>query len=432
MERLERSPLGLRLARGAFWGLMGGITARGFGLCASILVARMLGRVGYGELGIVQATVGMFGTFAAFGVGLTATKYVGELRRRDPARAGGIVALSSAMAWLAGGLMCCVVLVVAPWLATHTLAAPHLGRILRISSLLLLTGAVDGAQTGALAGFEAFRRIARVNLLAGAATFPLMVGGAWWLGLDGAVIGLVASQATSTLLSYRALRAEAAASSIQVSWTTTGKEWRVLFAFSLPAFTSSVLVGPVYWLCTARLVNQADGYTQMGLFNAANQWFGALLFLPGVLGQAALPIMSEHSRHGDRARLRTILAFYVRLSGLVVLPLVLCGAIASPYVMAWYGPAFREAWPTLIVVLVTAGLLAVLNPVGQVIAALGRMWAGTLMNLGWAASFLLLTFLLVPWGALGLAWARLTAYLLHAVWTLAFARVLLARDWRAS
>jgi O-antigen/teichoic acid export membrane protein len=170
----------------------------------------------------------------------------------------------------------------------------------------------------------------------------------------------------------------------------------------------------------------------MGLFNAANQWFGALLFLPGVLGQAALPILSEHSRHGDRARLRTILAFYVRLSGLVVLPLVLCGAIASPYVMAWYGPAFREAWPTLIVILVTAGLLAVLNPVGQVIAALGRMWAGTLMNLGWAASFLLLTFLLVPWGALGLAWARLTAYLLHAVWTLAFARVLLARDWRAS
>ena len=43
--------------------------------------------------------------------------------------------------------------------------------LLRWGSLLLLLGGVDGAQTGALAGFEAFKTIARVNLIAGLAAF---------------------------------------------------------------------------------------------------------------------------------------------------------------------------------------------------------------------------------------------------------------------
>ena len=40
------------------------------------------------------------------------------------------------------------------------LAAPHLAVPLRISSLVLFLTCVDGAQTGALAGFEAFNHLA--------------------------------------------------------------------------------------------------------------------------------------------------------------------------------------------------------------------------------------------------------------------------------
>jgi hypothetical protein len=65
-DRLEASPLGYRLARGAFWSLAGTFISRGLSLIASIIVARMLGKVGFGELGIIQSTMGMFGVFAGF------------------------------------------------------------------------------------------------------------------------------------------------------------------------------------------------------------------------------------------------------------------------------------------------------------------------------------------------------------------------------
>jgi hypothetical protein len=52
------------------------------------------------------------------------------------------------------------------------LAAPQLLIPLRISALALFFTCVDGAQTGALAGFEAFNHLARLQLIKGFSTSP--------------------------------------------------------------------------------------------------------------------------------------------------------------------------------------------------------------------------------------------------------------------
>ena len=66
-------------------------------------------------------------------------------------------------------------------------------------------------------------------------------------------------------------------------------------------------------------------------------------------------------------------------------------------------------------------LLTLQIPVGQVIAAVGRLWIGFAMNLAWAIVFLGSFFLLKEFGATGLAGALLIAYALHATWMSAFA-----------
>src|SRR5664280_450460 len=93
--RLESSPVGGRLLRGAFWSMAGTMVSRALALAASVLAARIIGKTVYGELGIIQSTVGMFGALAGFGMGTTASKFVAELRGKDPAKAGRIIALSS-------------------------------------------------------------------------------------------------------------------------------------------------------------------------------------------------------------------------------------------------------------------------------------------------------------------------------------------------
>jgi len=184
---IESSPIGYRLVKGTLWSMAGAVISRGLMLCAMVLVARMLGKTVYGELGMIQSTVGMFGIFAGFGLGLTATKHVAEFRQKNPERAGRIIGLSWLVATVTGSLMALGLFIFAPWLAEHTINAPHLAVVLRIAALILFINALNGAQTGALSGFEAFKTIAYINLFVGLISFPILVGGAYFGGLTGAV-----------------------------------------------------------------------------------------------------------------------------------------------------------------------------------------------------------------------------------------------------
>ncbi len=164
---------------------------------------------------MIQSTVGMLGIFAGLGLGLTATKYVAELRSRDPERAGRIIALGCAVAIVSGGLLALGLLAYAPFLAAKTLNAPALADELRIASVLLFFNAFNGAQTGALAGFEAFRAIARINLARGLVTFPITVALVLLWRLPGAIWALAVTAAVTCLLSQLSLRRHCAALGIR-------------------------------------------------------------------------------------------------------------------------------------------------------------------------------------------------------------------------
>jgi len=309
----------------------------------------------------------------------------------------------------------------APWLAEHTINAPHLTGILRIGTLILFINALNGAQTGALAGFEAFKTIAHVNLFVGLISFPILIGGAYFGGLNGAVWALAINLGVNWLLNHLALRKESRRYNVSFTFRNCSRELSVLWKFSLPAVLAGSLVGPVNWICNALLVNQPEGYGEMGIFSAANQWYAMLLFLPGLLGSVVLPVLSERLGQKQIKQSMRTMSLAIKMNALLVLPIVLLASIASPYIMNLYGEGFRSGWPTLVVVLLTAGLLAVQTPVGQIIAASGKMWIGFAMNFGWALTFILSTLLLLDLGSLGLATARIIGYVFHAVWVFAFA-----------
>lgn len=138
LKRVEASDVGARLARGVFWSLAGAVFSRGFTLVSTIIVARILGQALYGELGMIRSTVNMFAIFAGFGLGMTATKHIAELYLNDKLKAGRILALSGVFAFITGVLVAAVIFFCAPWLAVHTINAPHLIAEIRIGALILL------------------------------------------------------------------------------------------------------------------------------------------------------------------------------------------------------------------------------------------------------------------------------------------------------
>ena len=366
---------------------------------------------------MIQSTIGMFQIFAGFGLGLTATKFVAEFRFKDVTKAGRVISLSIYFAAGSGALVAIILFIFAPWVAERILAAPVMGGLLRIGSPMLLFGAIAGAQTGTLAGFEAFRTIAKVNIISGLLNFPCLIVGVYIWGVVGAVWALVVSSLFGVCLNQFALYKECKCAGIIFPAQNAMVEQDVLWRFSLPSVLASMLVTPVNWVSSAMLVNQPGGYSEMGIFNAANQWRGAILFLPGVLCQVGLPLLcSLNNDSAKKTSRKKVLLYNLILNGGTTLIAALFVSVLSLIIMKTYGESFVSGYTVLIFLAISTVFLSINNVIGQLIASKGKMWHGLCFNAIWAFALLLMSYYLIPiFGAQGLACSYLVAYMVHTL-----------------
>jgi O-antigen/teichoic acid export membrane protein len=353
----------------------------------------------------------MFGILAGLGLGITATKYVSELRRLDPLRTGRILALSAAAAFISGSVITLVVILLAPYLAQHVLVAPQLAGPLAVGAGLVLFGALNGAQTGALAGFEAFPTIARVNIYGGLASFPLIVLAASRGGLQGAIWGSVGALAVNWALNHRALRQECAKAGVSLQFVHCSRELSVLHRFSLPAFLGSILVVSAIWACNAMLARQPQGYAELGLYAAADKWRVLIVFVPTHVFAMVMPVLSNLHGEGDGAAFQKVFKANLQLNGsLALVAAVLIAVFAGP-LMRVYGNAFRGGRVVLLELAISA-IAEVFNGIlGLALVAAHKMW----WRFGFAVLFVVLlvglAWVLIPRrGASGLAAAYGLAY----------------------
>ena len=382
-------------------------------LCATILVARMLGKTVYGELGMIQSTVGMFGVFAGFGLGLTAIKHVAEYRLSDPERAGRIICLSGVVALGTGGLMALGLFVFAPWLAEQTINAPHLTNILRIGALVLFINAINGAQTGALSGFEAFKTIAHVNLFIGLLSFPVLICGAYFGGLSGAVWAMVINLCFNWLLNHLALRKEAQRHRIKLNFKGYRQELPILWRFALPATLSGIMVGPANWACRAMLTKQSNGYDEIGILTAALVFQGLLMFVGSMLSGPLLSMVSSMSEEipsklGTVNILSTWALGVITALPLLCFPEIVLLALGDDYATDGFRLTFALIVFCTTIIMYKEGL-------SRVLAAKSLLWWGFFSNSLWAFILIGTTVFMVRWGAVGLAVSLTIAYILNTL-----------------
>ena len=426
-RRLSESPVAYRLARGAFWSLLGGGFSRLFAVASGIVIARILGREGFGEFGMVQSTMWMLGVLAGFGLGSTATRFIAQCRRTDPERAGDVANLTLLVALASGALLAAACALSSRWLAAETLGRPELAGLLQAGSLLLFYAALNNVMLGALAGFEAFRRVASINVWQGVSAplvaIPLVIA----YGVEGAVASLTVNSALGMLLCAAALRSHyrdhnMSAACRRLLW----RQWPVLWRFSLPTMLSGLMVAPVTWVTNLILVSRPGGYGDLGVFNAANQWRAVILLVPGLLASVMLPVLSE--AHGaDRGAFTRAVALNLKGTWLFCLPLTVLVMVLNRPLSAVFGKGYSGSAPVMALLMLSCFFMIVNNTVGAALAGAGRMWVSLAMNGAWGLSLLAGAWFLVPrMGALGLALSYLIAYLLHTLWQMLYLEVKLA------
>jgi O-antigen/teichoic acid export membrane protein len=307
-------------------------------------------------------------------------------------------------------VLTCLVLAAPAGILQSVLAIDRPDCTIRLIGVLAFSEILNRIHADVLVGLEAFAPMAVASLVRSVLTLLLATLGACLFGLPGAVAALAIASLVAAVVAHGVVRWACRRRGIALTFRGVHSEYAVL---GTSAFVtgSSLTLAVVTWALNVSLAHQANGLAELAVFNAADRWRTAILFLPGLVAQVSLPLFAHTYAQtaGGESRRLLIGTCSVSLAAAAI-PAVIV-AVLSPILMAGYGPAFVQGRPVLILLAVTC-VPASLSMVG----AYG-LWAagktGTMLAIDVARAAITLGACLVQasFGAYDVAVATLLGYL---------------------
>jgi O-antigen/teichoic acid export membrane protein len=372
---VQRSPIGKRIASGTFWSVVGNGFGKIFTFIAMILITRILGKEAFGDFGFVRSTAMTFVAFSSCGMGMTATKYIAELRHTDKERTGQIIGLTYVFTFLVSLLVAIIFYLVSPWLCESQLGKPELTNVMQLGSVLLFLMTFMGTQVAVMTGFQDFRSLAIVTGIVGVLSLPIYIGGAYWFGVVGSIIAVILCAFFNIVINNFFIYKNAKKDEIRYEFLKCYKELSVLWNSNLPIIICGILYSGMIWLLQMMLRMRPNGAVELGEFYAAQNIQMAFFFLPAILSTVFFPNLCEVGGTSQNNRRYWIvvkkgLGIQAIISLILVLPMI----IFPNFLMKLNGNEFVNCSLILVVFSIWGILNVLCGIVWQVLIDQKKVW----------------------------------------------------------
>jgi O-antigen/teichoic acid export membrane protein len=402
-----------RFQVGLTYNLVGAVFNQGSTFIFNIVAANLLGPEAFGKYGMVASTLVALGQIAQLACGYTVTKYVAEYRSSDKNKTERVIGMLLVLVSFAAGLSALGLLVCASWLANSILKAPDLQMGLAIGAGVVFLNVLIGFFMGALAGFEAYRKLSRTLVLFGVFYLSVCTVMTWKLGLNGAFIGLFVSAVFGSVSLFLALESECKNQGIRIRLEYFPELGSMINRFALPAAVSGLTFLPALWLGDTILVRRPGGYAQMALFSVAYALMTAVLFIPNITFVVGWSLLNHHKGQGQADHYRTMFKMNLAVAGAAALAGASVLAVLGQEILGLFGKSFTGGYSVLLIMLAAAIPQALALAVLQHLQSQERMWLSFFaVVLPRDVLLVALAYYLIPhYGARGLALAYAVAWM---------------------
>lgn len=397
------------LLKGSSWILFGNLFSKVLVFCATIVVTHILTKDLYGQLGIIRSTVQMFIAVSSFGIGATATKYIAEYRNKDAGYAIKVYWIATLFIAVMAVIAVCLLLLFSGYIANSMLNAPGIIGNLRVGAFILFFSLMNGAQSGALSGFEDFKHLSFSNILNGILEIILLPLGAYLWGLSGAVLGF--GSCFLLVFIYNTYHVNKNFKYTDINIFSIVKkikftDFSILYKFSFPIALSSWLILVMYWVSKTMIVKDAD-FTSMANYDVAEQFKAQLMFIPGILSQVLLPILTNRTAEKQSKEAKSMIWMNIKINVAITFFIFLIILLFGKYILIIYGKEYTNTFP-LYILCFCAIIDSISNSYIPVIISSNRVWNILVFNLTWGmVLFSIYTFCkttMVPENALAIAY----------------------------
>jgi len=405
------------LARNTALNFVDGAVTLAGALVVSIILARSLGRDGFGVYALTMSVVMFTLLFARLGISGTVRRYVAELDGKDDLGLAGIVLGRALRFGLVSGLLATAVLALMSVPLAAFFGQTQLRTDLLLGAAMLLPMVLVGILRAVTSGLQRYGNIVRLSLV----TSPLWVAGCsvavsrGW-GVPGVLLVTLAIEIVNV--------AAFGAWSIR----SVGIKWRAQLPADLRSRVQKynvalgilILLNAVVWERSEILfLGRFQGVAQVSFYAVPFALTERVVdLLPGAILGVLLPGLSYARGAADAGRFGAVLSDALRYLAMLTLPICLFGIPLAPAVIRLlYGDQFGGAVIVLQILLVSV-VFGVLGQASRS-ALLGLERQGWLLKTGSVAAVtsIILDLLLIPrWGAVGAAIANTAV---QAGWALA-------------
>lgn len=395
----------------SLWSFAGSIVSKAFLFGAWLMVAKMLGKEGNGEVGIIRSTINLFAIFAGSGIAMTTTKYIPEYLDNDRDKVSRIISLTILVTVITGVLLSFGMYVGAEYIAEGILNAPNLTDTFRISAFVLFLSAITSLISGCLKGFGAFRELSYINTYYGVGLFVFLYFGTKYYDIEGTFIGFTLSSLLLAVLGLYHLWKHMG--NHRLFFTLSFKEeYNILKKFTLPAILTGIMVVPFKWTADTILVNQPNGFQQLGLYNVVILFQTFMVMLTTTIDAPLITLMVKENISKKIERLSLIMPWAIGV--FMVLPILFFPNLFG-YILGEEYAGDVNFKGTLFLILITTTIMLYKQGIARVMIVNGLMWFSFFSNLVWGLLLLATFYFVWDKNSTTLSFSYFMAYLLNTV-----------------
>ncbi len=413
ISKIFNNEIAVRISKAILFGAGGAVISKGLLMLFNIIIARILTEQDYGAYSLINNTVQTFIVFAGAGIGVTLTRYVALYRDKNKEMAGVIIGTLLFINVIISLIVALIVFIFAGNIANILNSDIDITYLLRITAFTIFFTSVVSIMQGTLQGFEEYKKIAIIQIIANLINFFIGALTAKLFGITGAVCALLILQIIMLVIMLAVFTKILKKDGISLKYHFIKEIKEALLKVTIPSFLASIFVIPLMWF-TNFYFSSKIGLEEFAAFSVCIQWFNIINYIPQQFGQLK-PIYTQLYDKNDfkemKRYLHKIIMFSITFS-------VVCSIVfifARNVILGSYGEYYKQFGTSFIVMIITTIVFAVQSQYGSVFQAIGKSWLCFLLNTIWAIAYISIFFFTYKKGAVGYAYTYLISYIIYSI-----------------